>query len=80
MRFASRSLGVALASLGLLGVFGCAEDNEGNVKAVQGKTDETTPTASQYSQFGKSKAGTTNPYAGGGAYPGGKKAKGGAAK
>ena len=77
MKSIVRCLSVAVACSGLLGVFGCAEDNE---KAVKGdsqntKVDPNGPTAGDYGKM-QPKVADKNPYeASGKGYPGSGKAK-----
>jgi len=73
MKFVHRFLSVSAAAIALLGIVGCGEDNESAVKndSKNVSVDKTVP--SSYDGL-KPKANTSNPYTGGGGYPGAAKA------
>ncbi|HEV3167734.1 MAG TPA: hypothetical protein VGZ22_27265 [Isosphaeraceae bacterium] len=67
MRFTCRFLSVATASLGLLGLCGCGEDNEAQTRADSAKAVPDKPR--EYGQTAPTNT-NTNPYQGSGGYPG----------
>jgi len=66
MRVVKRHLGLAVASLGLLGALGCSDSNEKEVQgAGQGVVDPGTPKGSDYGKLApKANAQEKNPYGG----------------
>lgn len=70
MRSSSRSVGLAVLSLGLFGLVGCAEDNEKPVSSDS--AGKTTAEKKSYNQTAPPPVGESNPY--GTAYPGAKAA------
>jgi hypothetical protein len=70
MRFAYRSLSVALVGFGLLGLCGCGEDNEKETRDASANAKADKPR--EYGQTAPQNT-TSNPYQGSGGYPGAKK-------